>query len=985
MTVHRVKVACVVCVLALVATAASAVAQPRPMSDALRRQLEEAALRGQEAARRAQPTARPTGPATVELAARLEEWGAQIVRFELREGVRAFDEALAIRTQLQGAEHPEIAKTLNYKARACATANANACVVDAAGKALTIVEKQKPQDPSAIRSAVGLLARAHFSGGDSEAALPYYKRLWSQGLKADLAAAAGRDLADKAGFVALECGDYAFAADVFEAVLATDWSRSDAAKLNWLRDIPVGATVGTESASAAFALRRQLEERQMRMSTGALGRLADRQVARSDRFATRNIPGPDGWPVPAVAGSPRDVAAGNASMLDVRQRDATLSRALVERDDATVSRLIADALQSRLDLSPEHPAGPYLTADLGPQTTPLLAGRAGDESARFLLNNLGVALALRGWTKSAFRVFERAVASSDPWLNVVDRDAGGNTLLLGREGVTPQGLSPLALNLRNSQRLDPDNRLPISYGALDDYVPASEPVTRLQRMAELLRPFASARLSTAARSGDLTEAYSQVARYKGRLMRDLRAQTGLASVPATVGRVLAGGKAPSIGPDGAPRLSPEQMAQLEAAFGGIVGHIESGIERRPRREPAISTLLRADEALVDIYLLEFAEPGDAVHRQYLAFVSLPSVPVRRVALGEEAELNALIDDWRASVVGDDPQADVAAFDAMSKILWTRLRAALPPSVRRLWIAPDERLNHAPWLAMSVADPSENVAVAIIDSVAGLRELRARSAVPSPSNRILLAGGVTYGPGFAALPATANEVRDIQALARARGMTPVVLAGSELTEPALQEAMPARIVHLATHGVFRAAPFKTVLPSVGAWVVFVPANRDSAAPLKTGTATLLPSESNHGRLAQSAFVLSNATRPAEAFADEAKTFLTDLDLAKFDLSSTEMVVLSACSLGSVEQRGFQTLPSMQTAILLARARSVVAPLWQVPDRETASLMTTFYQRVLSGESRVDALRSAMRSVRMDGAGRLQSPRLWAAWTLFGEGW
>ena len=97
-------------------------------------------------------------------------------------------------------------------------------------------------------------------------------------------------------------------------------------------------------------------------------------------------------------------------------------------------------------------------------------------------------------------------------------------------------------------------------------------------------------------------------------------------------------------------------------------------------------------------------------------------------------------------------------------------------------------------------------------------------------------------------------------------------------------------------------------------------------------------------------------------------------------SADLVTLSACEtgLGSV-LRGDDVL-GLARGFLYAGSRNIVASLWEVDDDATAQLMKSFYQRLLAGTSRRQALREAQLALRKD----FPDPFFWAAFGLTGAG-
>ena len=115
-------------------------------------------------------------------------------------------------------------------------------------------------------------------------------------------------------------------------------------------------------------------------------------------------------------------------------------------------------------------------------------------------------------------------------------------------------------------------------------------------------------------------------------------------------------------------------------------------------------------------------------------------------------------------------------------------------------------------------------------------------------------------------------------------------------------------------------------------------------------------------------------------------LTGEEIAWLDLSSTSLVVLSACQtgMGAVDLEGVYGL---QRAFKRAGACSLMVSLWPVDDNATRILMEVFYDRLSEGWDKRDALKDAQKHIMemtfTDGSGREVSgsdPKYWAAFVL-----
>lgn len=199
--------------------------------------------------------------------------------------------------------------------------------------------------------------------------------------------------------------------------------------------------------------------------------------------------------------------------------------------------------------------------------------------------------------------------------------------------------------------------------------------------------------------------------------------------------------------------------------------------------------------------------------------------------------------------------------------------------------------------------------------------------------------------FRKLDHSAAEVASIQlSFSRHFKRAPVdLLLGEEATESAFRQQAPKhRWLHLATHGFFdppelhaAAARQKTTDRSGP-----IEPGREQTALAQAGVGGYHP-----GLLSGLALAGANL-RTVKAGQDDG--ILTALEVSSLDLSGVEMAVLSACETGlgatAGDTVGGEGLLGLQRAFQVAGARSVMAGLWRVPDRETMLLMQRFYQNV-----------------------------------------
>lgn len=106
-----------------------------------------------------------------------------------------------------------------------------------------------------------------------------------------------------------------------------------------------------------------------------------------------------------------------------------------------------------------------------------------------------------------------------------------------------------------------------------------------------------------------------------------------------------------------------------------------------------------------------------------------------------------------------------------------------------------------------------------------------------------------------------------------------------------------------------------------------------------------------------------------------------EIARTQLNA-ELVMLSACDVGSGLVVGEEGVSNLVRPFLIAGARTVVANLWESNDDFSRGLMREFYGRLAAGTDKGRALQQAkLEMIRK--YGQDASPRLWAGFIMVGE--
>jgi len=99
-------------------------------------------------------------------------------------------------------------------------------------------------------------------------------------------------------------------------------------------------------------------------------------------------------------------------------------------------------------------------------------------------------------------------------------------------------------------------------------------------------------------------------------------------------------------------------------------------------------------------------------------------------------------------------------------------------------------------------------------------------------------------------------------------------------------------------------------------------------------------------------------------------------------NAELVVLSACETGLGQIARGEGVIGLTRGFLYAGASNVLVSLWQVSDASTADLMVGFYDQILNGKTKVEALREAKLKL-MQSHPEFAKPYYWAPFILVGK--
>src|SRR5579875_361744 len=381
-----------------------------------------------------------------------------------------------------------------------------------------------------------------------------------------------------------------------------------------------------------------------------------------------------------------------------------------------------------------------------------------------------------------------------------------------------------------------------------------------------------------------------------------------------------------------------KRAQLLRSIGAAEGTLESSALAERAADSPVELHELQTELHPEELVLEYSLDED---QSYV--LAITSNTVARYPIGTRVEIETAAAHYRSTLSKSktDPQ--------LGQALFSKLLGSVPEyrSKKYVTLVPDGKLSLLPFSALMDGEHfviTDHVISTVPSStVLHLIRTRARAndrrlpyvgvaAWTRPSSPFAVVKRVVEGPEeseFVPLPESKQEVENVGA---DLPKPSTILLGGDATETKFKE-LPLRsynVLHLALHGYADLNyPDRSAL-------VFAPENSGQDDGL------LQIREIRH----------------------------LDLDAG--------LVTLSACDTG-VGPTGQSGVANIANAFIEAGARTVVSTLWALDDRATAKLMSDFYSRLASGETKGQALAGAQEALAETGA----APYFWANFEIVGD--
>ena len=215
-------------------------------------------------------------------------------------------------------------------------------------------------------------------------------------------------------------------------------------------------------------------------------------------------------------------------------------------------------------------------------------------------------------------------------------------------------------------------------------------------------------------------------------------------------------------------------------------------------------------------------------------------------------------------------------------------------------------------------------------------------------------------GWKYLSGTEDEARSINMTLDSIGVHTALFMGAHANEESIKalSGKSPYLLHIATHGFFLSDPKQIAV------------NPFMQNQERNGASNLLHRSGLLFAGANKTWVNGERVKGTE------DGILSAEEISKLDLSSTEIVTLSACETGLGEIVSTEGVFGLQRAFKLSGVKTLIMSLWKVPDAATSKLMISFYKNWSSGMEIHQAFLTAQQKIKEE----FSSPYYWAGFVM-----
>lgn len=450
-----------------------------------------------------------------------------------------------------------------------------------------------------------------------------------------------------------------------------------------------------------------------------------------------------------------------------------------------------------------------------------------------------------------------------------------------------------------------------------------------------------------------------------------------------------------------------ELTQKETSLSRNLG-AKSELDSRPWTSiPQIQSVLKDNEVLIefaryDAYNFAYTR-GDARYfpARYAVWIIPASGAVRVVDLGEANRIETAIGELHRlysspeqiiELIGKEGEAvateqwDQEA-NRVADLVWKPIKQFLPESAEKLILSPDSSLWLVPWSALPISGDGYLLEEFGLQYVVSGRELiREQAETVAASKPVIIANPdfeLSATDRAAAIEAEFGKVRKQDSVLDSiivRGVTDSPVRNLPFTKLEAEAVLPrmGEITDTDVESYTDDRALESVLKTVKNPRFLMLSTHGFAL----GKQVLDENRPIEDPLLRCGLLFAGYNSKRSVGFDDG--IVTGLDIINLPLQGTELVVLSACESAAGQVDNGEGLAGLRQAFQIAGAESVVAALWQVPDRDTAIVVSDFFSQIAAGISRDEAIRRAQLK-RL--AGRKERngaahPLFWAGWTVTG---